>query len=327
MYNNLFLVNFSFGNVVIFVFLILIFVSFYQYSKKDNKNEHLIKIIGGFAVFIVAIIAHNVWVYGLSLFIGGLIIASEDFMKFLIAVTRTSGNRVADTLKVLMQPANQKEIDTKIEEEIESNVKNEQEISNEIISSSRNIRLEEAKQVENKLQDIFKKAYGNFYKSYVNLTTSKGRLIADGVTYDNFNKIKEIFEFKYIGIGGAKNFRNTAKKFLERIENIGLRNEADICLGIFGTSEKAARVIPHKIFDILSCQRPCITRDSPALRELVVDNDAIRLIPAGDAHALAEAIMQFYHQRHHTVEPSLFPSVGNEVIGRQFSTLLAKLLG
>lgn len=66
---------------------------------------------------------------------------------------------------------------------------------------------------------------------------------------------------------------------------------ADICLGIFGTSDKASRVIPNKVFQILRAGRPLITRDSPAIRELLNENDeAIALILPGDAEALAEAV-------------------------------------
>lgn len=66
---------------------------------------------------------------------------------------------------------------------------------------------------------------------------------------------------------------------------------ADICLGIFGTSDKASRVIPNKVFQILLAGRPLITRDSPAIREILTESDeAIVLIPPGDAEALAVAV-------------------------------------
>lgn len=66
----------------------------------------------------------------------------------------------------------------------------------------------------------------------------------------------------------------------------------DVTLGIFGTSDKASRVIPNKVFQMLMSDKPLITRDSPAIRELPQDaNAAIVLIPAGNPQALVEAIL------------------------------------
>ena len=66
---------------------------------------------------------------------------------------------------------------------------------------------------------------------------------------------------------------------------------ADLCLGIFGTSDKAARVIPNKVFQVLAAGRALITADTPAARELLEPGPGIALVPPGDPRALADAIL------------------------------------
>jgi glycosyltransferase involved in cell wall biosynthesis len=65
---------------------------------------------------------------------------------------------------------------------------------------------------------------------------------------------------------------------------------AGCALGIFGTSEKAARVIPNKAFQALACGVPLVTADTPAARELLRDEESALLVPAGDPGALATAV-------------------------------------
>lgn len=73
---------------------------------------------------------------------------------------------------------------------------------------------------------------------------------------------------------------------------------ADICLGIFGATQKAARVIPNKVFQVLMAGRPLITRDSPAIRELLSpDMPGVRLVPPADPDALLMAVRDLLNDR------------------------------
>jgi glycosyltransferase involved in cell wall biosynthesis len=65
---------------------------------------------------------------------------------------------------------------------------------------------------------------------------------------------------------------------------------AGVALGIFGTSDKAQRVIPNKAYQALATGAPLITADTPAARELLADERDALLVPPDDPPALVEAI-------------------------------------
>ncbi len=67
-------------------------------------------------------------------------------------------------------------------------------------------------------------------------------------------------------------------------------HRASCALGIFGSSAKAARVIPNKAFQALACGTPLVTADTAAARELLHHERSAVLIPAADPAALAGAL-------------------------------------
>lgn len=69
--------------------------------------------------------------------------------------------------------------------------------------------------------------------------------------------------------------------------------EADICLGIFGTTAKAQRVCPYKIYAYASVGRPVITARTCWLESASKSfgSHPFECVPAGDSQALASAIL------------------------------------
>lgn len=71
-------------------------------------------------------------------------------------------------------------------------------------------------------------------------------------------------------------------------------HRADILLGVFGTSDKAGRVIPNKVFQALACGRPVVTRQGigyPAeLREQA--GSGLIWVAPGNAEALAQTVSE-----------------------------------
>ena len=72
---------------------------------------------------------------------------------------------------------------------------------------------------------------------------------------------------------------------------------ADVCLGVFGRSEKAGRVVPNKVFDALACGRPVVTAAGDGAREWLRDGETALLTPAGDPAALAAALRRLLDER------------------------------
>ncbi|GAB3334373.1 glycosyltransferase [Marilutibacter aestuarii] len=108
----------------------------------------------------------------------------------------------------------------------------------------------------------------------------------------------------------------------------GELREADICLGIFGDSEKAASVIPNKVFQIVASGRPLVTRDGPAARELLVSQPGCTyLVPCADAKSLADALLAHMALAATAQSPcheSTRPRIDATAIGEQFMDMIRR---
>jgi glycosyltransferase involved in cell wall biosynthesis len=82
---------------------------------------------------------------------------------------------------------------------------------------------------------------------------------------------------------------------IERVDHVELHQlpgeiaSSAVCLGVFGTSEKASRVVPHKVYECTAVGRPVITGDTPGIRS-AFDETQLSMVEPGDADALAREI-------------------------------------
>ena len=112
----------------------------------------------------------------------------------------------------------------------------------------------------------------------------------------------EHIQFMLVGDGqthtAAKNL--VRELALKNVEFLGRKSTAELrkvathshaILGIFGTSSKALRVIPHKAFEALALNRPLITARTAASEELLTDGRDVMFCSPGDPVDLAKKIL------------------------------------
>jgi glycosyltransferase involved in cell wall biosynthesis len=116
------------------------------------------------------------------------------------------------------------------------------------------------------------------------------------------------FRFRIVGSG------QTMEDFLQRAEGLdggkielsgnvpeselpGLISEADVVLGVFGTTPKTGMVIPNKVYQAMACGRPVVTADTAAVREIFIPGKHIVCVPPGDAVLLAGELKRLRDDR------------------------------
>ena len=130
----------------------------------------------------------------------------------------------------------------------------------------------------------------------------------DGQTFDEMRALAD--ELELAGVSWHP-------QWLPAAELAGRIAGADVCLGIFGPSEKAARVIPTKAYVALAMSKPLVTMDSPAARRVLRHRETAMLAAPGDAAALADCILAL-HQ-----DPRLRARIGangHDLFQREYGT-------
>lgn len=239
--------------VIIYVFLFFATLTLGKFLfRGDTEDKKLQKIFGGIIILITALLSKNGWVIGVSLFISGLIVASEDFMRFLAAVMRTSGDKVADTVKAL-QPqafkASPKEVEDKLQKEskeleikVFDNIKIGESVQTtlletppleigpapadgEINTSSEKAkeRAEKIKKVEELVQPYLREKFADSYEAHMKIASNTGFIVVDGLVRKN-NKIKLIIEIRYLTAKSFPNLKYLIIRFREKLlSKVGIK--------------------------------------------------------------------------------------------------------
>ncbi len=157
-------------------------------------------------------------------------------------------------------------------------------------------------------------------------------------------KLESREDIKFIIIGGGKD----KVKHFKLAEDLKVKNiefispvdkkelafkisQSDVCLGIFGVSEKAKRVIPNKVYECVAMKKPVISADTPAIREFFTDDD-LTLVKIADAEAIARAILKLKDNKElmeklaNNAYEKLVSNASTKILGLKFKEIIKELI-
>jgi glycosyltransferase involved in cell wall biosynthesis len=144
--------------------------------------------------------------------------------------------------------------------------------------------------------------------------------------------------FRVVGSGQLESVLSTRpdnvrhQRWVEYSQLPALYRSSMCALGVFGTSAKAARVIPNKAYQALATATPLVTADTPGARELLEDEVSALLVPPGDPSALAIAIQRIARDTDLRVRLSeggldvYRRRASEDTLGRRWLSLLERLV-
>jgi len=134
--------------------------------------------------------------------------------------------------------------------------------------------------------------YGSFTPNHgVPVMIEAARLVADD----------RAIRFVLIGNGPekdkasalAQHYRLTNITFIGWVDQAELPRhvaQADVCLGVFGTTPQSTMTVQNKIFEALAMSKPVITGNSTTIRASFQDGEHLILVNRTDPHEMADAI-------------------------------------
>lgn len=139
----------------------------------------------------------------------------------------------------------------------------------------------------------------HFHGTYIPLQGVEYIIKAAGILRDYSDIVFRLIGDKGQTYNGIRNLANKMNlvnlEFLPTVKYEDLWKDiliADVCLGIFGNTRKAKRVIPNKVYEAIAMKKPVISGDSPAIREIFTDRENILLCKLADPEDLARKILE-----------------------------------
>ncbi|MBD3311258.1 MAG: glycosyltransferase [Candidatus Magasanikbacteria bacterium] len=86
--------------------------------------------------------------------------------------------------------------------------------------------------------------------------------------------------------------------FIDRVpyeDLIKYINASDVCLGIFGDTDKAMRVVPNKVLEYGACKKIVVTGRNKAMERYFEDGRDLLYCNMADEHDLSKKILRVYH--------------------------------
>lgn len=112
----------------------------------------------------------------------------------------------------------------------------------------------------------------------------------EGIQWDflGWGAYKAATEAKAVGISNIR--------FLDKVPYVDVPKVIcahDVVLGVFGTTEKASRVIGNKVYECMACARPTVNEFCTGYPPEAKTCRAIKFVPPGDARAIADAVRAY----------------------------------
>ncbi len=192
----------------------------------DDESKKWQKIFGALVILIIALISENGWAVSIAVVIGGLIVASEDFMRFVAAIFKSNPDKIAETINAF------KATDREVRDKLQEDVKEELEITpapdeepRQTSSDRARERMARVKEVEDLVQ-LYLKQNIRGYEPHQKITSRSGSIIVDGVIRRKNGKIGAIVEIRYITPKSFPILKYLISGFCGKLARVGISKRA-----------------------------------------------------------------------------------------------------